>query len=91
MLSSLKQQLVLAEHSSGLEASDLLSRRCSSVAVLHGCPSKGLGAGLRPLGLPAHAGSSPFLPNFITSHGWADLKQLLGMLQAAQMVSSETS
>lgn len=92
MLSSLKQQLLLAEHRSGLEASDPLFRHCSSVAVLHGHPSEGLGAGLRPLGLglPAHTASSPFLPNFIPSCAWTDLKQPSGMLQAAQMVSAET-
>lgn len=48
---------------------------------------------LRPLGLglPAHAGSSPLLPNFIPSCAWTDRRQLSGTLQAAQMVSAETS
>lgn len=85
---------MLEEHRSGLEASDPLSRHCSkTVAVLHGHPSEGLGSGLRPLGLgiPACAGSSPLLPNFIPFCAWTDLKQLSGMLQAAQMVSAETS
>lgn len=85
MLSNLQQQLVLAEHRSGVEASDPFSRHCSSDDVLHEHPSEGLAAGLRPLGLEAaHAGSFPFLPNFIPSWAWTDLRQLSGMLQAAQ-------
>lgn len=90
MFSSLKQQMVLGEHRSGLEAGDTPSVHCSSAAALRGgswCKSSS-NLGLQ---LPALAAGSPLLPNFIPRSAWsksADSSQ--ASCRLAQMVSAET-